>query len=251
MNALGDGKQVKLKTALRSEGQGAWSSYVHLMHGRQVSLGRVVRTELVTFFVGSISGPLGLLLRKWLYPGLLGGAGRNLLVGRNVTFRHSSKIRIGNNVVIDDNAVIDAKGSSNRGITIGDDVFIGRNTIVYCKNGDISIGRGVNLSANCCLFSSNDLTLEPDIMVGAYSYLLSGGGYDPTEREVPFVDQAGMETKGPLTIGTNSWLGARVTVLDGASIGRHCVIGAGAVVNRPIPADSLAVGMPAKVLKSI
>ena len=251
MKTPSDGKQVKVKAAIQSGRHGAWRSYVDLVHGRQTPTRKVVGTELLTFLIGGLSGPAGLLLRKWLYPGLFGATGRNLLVGRNVTFRHWAKIRIGSNVVIDDNAVIDAKGISNRGITIGDGVYIGRNTIVYCKNGDMDIGPGVNLSANCCLFSSNDLTLEPDIMVGAYSYILSGGEYDPTDRETRFVDQSGLETKGPLTIGTNSWLGARVTVLDGANIGRHCVIGAGAVVTRPIPADSLAAGVPARVLKSI
>ena len=45
------------------------------------------------------------------------------------------------NVVIDDNCLLDAKGESNRGIRIGDGVFIGRNTILSCKNGDIELGR--------------------------------------------------------------------------------------------------------------
>ena len=87
-------------------------------------------------------------------------------------------------------------------------------------------------------------------MIGAYTYLLSGGEYDITDA-TPFADQSGMKTKGPLTIGANGWLGARVTVLDAASIGDHCVIGAGAVVNKPIPANSLAVGVPARVIKSV
>ena len=56
---------------------------------------------------------------------------------------------------------------------------------------------------------------------------------------------------GPLTIGANCWLGARVTVLDAADVGEHCVIGAGAVVNRPLPADTLAAGVPARKIKSI
>ncbi len=60
-----------------------------------------------------------------------------------------------------------------------------------------------------------------------------------------------MKTKGPLVIGPNCWLGARVTVLDGANIGEHCVIGAGAVVTKPIPRDSLALGVPARAIKRI
>ena len=55
--------------------------------------------------------------------------------------RHPHKIRIGDNVVIDDNCLIDAKGESNAGIRIGSGVFIGRNTILSCKNGDIELAR--------------------------------------------------------------------------------------------------------------
>jgi len=68
---------------------------------------------------------------------------------------------------------------------------------------------------------------------------------------VRFCDQSGMKTKGELVVGENCWLGARVTVLDGASIGNHCVIGAGAVVTRPIPPDTLALGVPARIVKSL
>jgi len=251
MTKSAEGKPVKLKAALADGArQGAWRTYVDLIHG-PVPTRRVLKTEMIAFLVGSLPGPPGLLLRKWLYPGLFRRAGRGLLVGRNVTLRHAAKIRLGSNVVIDDNVVIDAKGDGNHGITIDDNVFIGRNTIVYCKNGDIHLKRGVNLSANCCLFSSNRLTMEADIMVGAYTYILSGGEYDYRDRDTRFVDQSGMETKGPLTIGSNTWIGARVTVVDGASIGEHCVIGAGAVVTTPVPADSLAVGVPARVVRSI
>ena len=192
-----------------------------------------------------------MFLRSKLYRSLFAAAGRKVLIGRNVTFRHFKKIRLGDNVIIDDNAMIDAKGEGNAGILFGHNVFIGRGTIVYCKNGDIQLDDGVNISSSCTLFSSNHLTIGTGTVIGAYSYLLSGGEYDYADRDTAFSDQSGMQTKGPLTIGANCWLGARVTVLDAADIGEHCVIGAGAVVNRPLPADTLAAGVPARKIKSI
>ncbi|MBU0677907.1 MAG: hypothetical protein KJ626_07290 [Verrucomicrobia bacterium] len=59
-----------------------------------------------------------------------------------------------------------------------------------------------------------------------------------------------MGTRGPLTIGTDCWIGARVTILDAADVGDRCVIGAGAVVNRPLPSHSVAAGVPARVIKT-
>jgi acetyltransferase-like isoleucine patch superfamily enzyme len=109
----------------------------------------------------------------------------------------------------------------------------------------------VNISSNCQVFSSNRLTLGRQTVIGAFTYILSGGEYDYTNRDLTFAEQSGMETKGPLTIGPNCWLSAGVTVLDAACIGEHCVIGAGAVVTKPVPANSIAVGVPAKVIKSL
>ncbi len=73
---------------------------------------------------------------------LLGSCGRNVVFGQNVVLRHPHKIHIGDNVVIDDNCLLDAKGEGNDGIRIGSGVFIGRNTILSCKDGDIDLEDG-------------------------------------------------------------------------------------------------------------
>ena len=242
------GKSVKVKGAV--QGGGGFAAYRALVYG-DTSLGHVIWAELVTTLFGAWPGAAGLLLRRTFYPALFGQSGRGVLFGRNITLRHPKKIRLGAGVILDDGCMVDAKGTTNRGITLEDNVFIGRNSIVYCKNGDIHLKRGVSLSSHCTVFSSNSLTIEEGTVVGAYSYLLSGGEYDLADRATPFADQDGMQTKGPLSVGANCWLGARVTVLDAASIGAHCVIGAGAVVTRPVAANSLAVGVPARVVKSL
>ena len=60
----------------------------------------------------------------------------------------------------------------------------------------------------------------------------------------------GVYTKGPISIGDNSWLGTGVIVLDGVTIGNAAVIGAAAVVNKDIPPNAIAFGIPAKVKKN-
>lgn len=239
---------TKIKDAIGS-GKSSFRVYRELYYG-DTSLDHVLLGELLQTLLGPLPGAAGLFLRSKLYPCLLGSVTGKVYVGRNVTFRHPRKIRLGSNVVLDDNSVIDAKGEQNSGIDIGDGVFVGRNTIVYCKGGNIRLDAGVNIASNCTLFSSNELTVGAGTMIGAYSYLLSGGEYDYRKTEIPFAQQSGMETKGPLSVGRNCWLGARVTVLDAASIGDHCVVGAGAVVTKPLPSHSVAVGVPARVVGS-
>ncbi len=227
--------------------QSAFAAYRSLMYG-DTSLAFVIRAELTQFFLSGMGGALGILLRGKLYKFMFKKVAGKLVIGRNVTLRHTRKIELGNGVILDDNCVLDAKGSDNRGIVIGDEVFIGRGSIVYCKNGNITLEDRVNISSSCTVFSSNELTIGARTLVGAYSYILNGGEYD-IHTQIPFVDQNGMQTTGPLSVGSDCWLAARVTVLDSCQdIGNHCVVGAGAVVNKPLPQNSIAVGVPARVV---
>ncbi len=240
---------MKYNTIAADRQASALRKYRDLCYG-EVSLLRVLAMELVLLLVNGLPGALGLWLRGKLYRPFFRTVGRGVVFGRNLTLRHPHKINLGDRVIVDDNAVLDAKGADNNGITIGNNVYVGRNTIVYCKNGDIILQDGVNLSSNCQIFSSHRLVVGVGTVVGAFSYFLSGGEYDYTSP-IPFCEQPGKPSKDELRIGANCWIGAHVTVLDGAGIGDHCVIGAGAVVTKPVPADSLAVGAPARVVKSI
>ncbi len=240
---------AKAKNALKGRKPG-FSKYREIQYG-DVSSTFAIRAECLFSILGPMPGAAGLFLRGKFYPSLLGACGKNVVFGRNLTLRHPRKIRLGNDLIIDDNVVLDAKGASNKGITVGDSVFIGRNTIVYCKNGDIVLEHAVNISSNCQIFSSNRVVIGAQSVIAAFTYILSGGQYDPDDKTTPFADQSGMITRGPTTVGANCWLAAKVVIVDGVTVGNHCVIGAGSVVMKDIPPDSLAVGTPAKVVRSI
>lgn len=205
----------------------------------------LIAHEFVTLASQHVPGALGLVLRRALYPLLLGGCGRNVVFGQNVVLRHPHKIRIGDDVVIDDNCLIDAKGDSNRGITIGNRVFIGRNTILSCKNGDIDVEDGANVGFNCEIFSASSVRVGADTLIAAYCYLI-GGEHDFSDPSQPVLAQARRSIG--VTIGTGAWLGAGAKILDGVSVGDRAVIGAGAVVREAVPSGSVAVGIPARVV---
>jgi acetyltransferase-like isoleucine patch superfamily enzyme len=205
----------------------------------------LVRYELVVLLCQHVPGALGLALRKAAYPWLIGRCGRNVVFGQNVVLRHPHKIHIGDNVVIDDNCLIDAKGDTNAGITIGDGVFIGRNSILSCKNGDIEIGDEANIGFNCEVFSASRVTVGPAVLMAAYCYLI-GGDHDAPDRSVGVLAQA-RRSMG-IRVGPGAWLGTRVSVLDGVTIGARAVVGAHAVVRTDVPEGATAVGVPARIL---
>jgi acetyltransferase-like isoleucine patch superfamily enzyme len=101
------------------------------------------------------------------------------------------------------------------------------------------------------LFSSNKLILGQNSRIAGYTYLLSGGDYDYDNPAIKIIDQPSPASKGPLVIGSDCWLGARVTVLDGVRIGEASVIGAGSVVSSAIADHCLALGFPARVIKRL
>jgi acetyltransferase-like isoleucine patch superfamily enzyme len=222
----------------------AREKYVDLVVG-QTGWGALAWHEMVTVLSQPVPGALGLFLRKTLYPSLLGECGRNVIFGQNVVLRHPHKIRIGNDVVIDDHCLIDAKGETNRGIAIGSGVFIGRNTILSCKNGDIDIEDGANIGFNCEVFSASQVRIGRDTLVAAYCYVI-GGGHDFSDASRPVLEQG--RTSAGVRIGAGVWLGAGAKLLDGVTIGDRAIVGAGAVVRDAVPEGAIAVGVPAKVV---
>lgn len=224
--------------------QSAREKYAALVVGRP-GWGPLIHHELITLLAQNVPGALGFALRKTLYPSLLGACGRNVVFGQNVVLRHPGKIRIGDNVVIDDNCLIDAKGDANAGITIGSGVFIGRNTILSCKNGDIVVEDGANIGFNCELFSASRVRVGRGTLLAAYCYLI-GGDHDFSNPDVPVLEQ-GRVSQG-VDVGEGAWLGAGAKVLDGVRIGDRAVIGAGAVVRQSVDAGAIAVGVPARVV---
>jgi acetyltransferase-like isoleucine patch superfamily enzyme len=235
---------ARAQDQLFAERGSASAKYRALIVGRP-GLGALIKYELVLLVAQWVPGALGLALRKISYPWLLGACGRNVVFGQNVVLRHPHKIRIGNNVVIDDQCLLDAKGDANAGITIGDGVFIGRNTILSCKNGDIEIEDGANIGFNCEVFSASRVRIGGDTLLAAYTYVV-GGDHEAGARDQAVILQA--RRSAGVDIGAGVWVGAGAKILDGVSIGDRAVIGAAAVVKSAVPAGATAVGIPARVL---
>lgn len=238
-------ESVIIQREMAAESKTPLKRYCDLIIGR-AGFWPLLKYELIVLICSRLPGLIGLWLRAKLYPCLLGKCGRGVVFGTNVVLRHPHKIEIGANTIIDDNCLLDAKGWDNAGIRIGAGVYLGRNSILSCKNGDIVLGDRVNIGFNCEVFSGSRVVLGADTLVAAYCYLI-GGDHAPQDVNASVTEQPS-RSRG-IEIGPQCWFGAGVKVLDGITVGNNAIIGAGAVLTRSIPAYAVALGVPARVVR--
>jgi acetyltransferase-like isoleucine patch superfamily enzyme len=123
----------------------------------------------------------------------------------------------------------------------GADCCLGFGTVFSHPTAEV--GRTVYVGPYGCL---GEVTLEDDVLIGSHVSITNGAAQHGTERlDIPIREQPGVWPR--VTIGRDTWIGDRAVVL--ADVGRHCVIGAGSVVTRPVPDYAIAVGVPAKVVR--
>ena len=134
-------------------------------------------------------------------------------------------------------------------VTLGAGVALDRGTVLLCsgppKPGKLVIGSGTYVNRYCMFDAHERIEVGRDCMIGPYCYVTDGDhGTEPgcAVKSQPM-------SSSPVVIEDEAWLGARVTVLAGTRIGRGAVIGAGSVVTSDIPADAIAVGVPARVTR--
>ena len=116
----------------------------------------------------------------------------------------------------------------------------------YCDYGyNISLGRGTFLNFDCVILDLASVRIGCRTLIGPKVQLLTAHHpFDVQQRA------AGLEAGRPIEIGDDCWLGGGVIVCPGVRIGNRVIIGAGAVVTRDIPDDSVAVGNPARVIRT-
>jgi acetyltransferase-like isoleucine patch superfamily enzyme len=114
-----------------------------------------------------------------------------------------------------------------------------------CKN--ISIGDNITLGS-CIINGAGGLVIEDNVLFAPnVSIFAVTHNYEDVNKDIMF---QGSSTKS-IKIGKGSWIGANCVILSGVNIGKHCVIGAGAIVTKDVPDFYVAGGVPARIIKKI
>lgn len=138
-------------------------------------------------------------------------------------------------------------------ISIDDNVTIckeARLQVVKGKDGvtpSIKIGRGSYIGFRFTILAGGDVSLGENVLIASDVTIVSHDhGMNP-ESDLPYMDQELISS--PVKIGNNVWIGDKVVITSGVTIGDGAIVGASAVVTKDIPAYSIAVGNPARVIK--
>lgn len=117
---------------------------------------------------------------------------------------------------------------------------------------EIKIGKNVNIGINNHIGAINSIIIGDNFLSGANCLITdhSHGGTDADVIGMPPDDRI-LTSKGPVKIGNNVHIGENVIILPGVNIGNNVIVGAGSVVTKSIPDNTLACGNPAKVIKNI
>ena len=189
------------------------------------------------------------LLRGLWYKWTLKKASGLIFAGRHCKIRSKKQIRTGRSLTLGDYVEINAL--SKEGVSIGDNVSIGKNAIIECTGvirelGEgLVIGNNVGIAQNAFIQVRGKVVIGNDIIFGPNVSIFSET-HNFTNPDIPIRLQG--ETRIGVTIKDGAWLGAGCTILDGVTVGKNSVVAAGAVVTRDVPDGAVVGGVPAKTL---
>lgn len=125
---------------------------------------------------------------------------------------------------------------------VGQDACISFGTVFSHSGG--TVGRSAYIGVGCMI---GDVEIGDDVLLGSHVSIINGNRQHGIDRlDIPVREQPGEYPR--ITIGEDTWIGDRAIVM--VDVGKHCVVGAGSVVTKPLEDYAIAVGNPAKVIGS-
>lgn len=202
---------------------------------------------LVTTSLGWIPTTLGVKLRNLAYRTIFRRLGKSVFIQNGAEFIGTSNIEVGDGVYIFSNVRIDTPDNNSK-ICFGDCVALERGVdIGRLENTCIEIGERTFIGPYTCIAGPGDIKIGKDCLIAAHSGIVANNHNFSVSTQT--IREQGIISKG-IVIEDDCWLGYGVKVLDGVTIGKGSVIGAGAVITKDIPPYSVAVGVPARPISN-
>lgn len=201
----------------------------------------------VTLF-STMPGGLGHFFRRTLFPSLFKRTGKGIFFGQDIQLRYPWKIEVGEKVTLEDNTFLDAGNDPHTKIKIGDNCFIGRNTILQCKGGEIEIGDNCYIGPNTTLLSESTVKMGKFVFISGHAFILAGENHPEERCEIPTIMQSSI-SKGGIIVDDDVRIGPSSTLLDGVRVGKGAIIEAGSLVHERIRPLTVNAGVPTQLIK--
>jgi acetyltransferase-like isoleucine patch superfamily enzyme len=161
---------------------------------------------------------------------------------------HPHRIRLGRDAEVQDRALLNYRSACEGGVnlTIGAGTKILPDAKLIPQGGYIKVGEHCTVQYGTLLYGQGGLEIGDHTRIAAYC-VVAPMNHNYSDPATPIRLQG--ETAIGIKIGRDVWLGNGVRVVDGVEIGDGCVVGAGSVVTKSLPPFSIAVGVPARVIK--
>lgn len=174
----------------------------------------------------------------------------SLFLGKGVTIRAQRELHLGSGVSIGSGSTLDC--SSKHGVTLGDGVTFREYAWIQCRSGLNERGHSLSVHENAYVGPFAVIGASGPVEIGESCQI---GARFTVSAESHEADSTGDFTAGEVSskgvrLGKKCWLGNDVKILDGVTLGDHCVVGPGAVVTKSFPAHSVIAGVPAKHLRN-
>lgn len=139
------------------------------------------------------------------------------------------------------------KGKKN--IVLQDAVVIRPSVQIWSEEGTIKIGAGSEVGERCRISISNSLEIGEKVLLSPNVYI-TDCDHEYRDIKTSVMDQGVVQKKYAVGIGDGSYIGINAVIVGNIQIGKHCIVGANSVVTDSIPDYCLAVGIPARVIKT-
>ena len=221
----------------------------------------------ITGLLGGVPSPPGLRLRNLLYKAIFNRIGSAVRIQPGVSFIDAGCIELGDRITVSQGSCLETRGESR--IVLDDCVFLDRDVRISCGagsglvnlqakvrcdrgvdikahgKGQITIGQRTYIGPYSCFSGYGDIAIGDDCLIASHTSLYAHNYNFRNPSQL--IREQGYSYKG-IVIENNCWIGSGVRILDGTTIGQGSIVGAGAVVTKDIPPNSIAVGTPAKVI---
>ena len=175
----------------------------------------------------------------------LGSLGRSCDIQPRSVFEYPRRVHLGDACRIARGALLRANTDAAEGVRLGDRSLVQENALLNANRGHIRIGNDSWVGPFCLLYGNGGIEIGNHVMVAAHTSI-NTVSHHAERTDTPMSEQG--TYLDPVAIEDDVWIGLHAVILQGLTIGKGAIVGAGAVVTRSVPAYSVVAGVPARVV---